>query len=70
MQLLSEDVQLNKSRRIEKHGYDGLGEEILYNGMTGQQLKGKVSLDQLIIKDLSIWYLTNNIQDREVQYKF
>ena len=30
------------SAELESHGYDGLGEEIMYNGMTGQQLKGKV----------------------------
>lgn len=30
------------SEELEKNGYDGLGEEVMYNGMTGQQLKGKV----------------------------
>lgn len=30
------------SARLESHGYDPLGEEVLYNGMTGQQLEGKV----------------------------
>jgi DNA-directed RNA polymerase II subunit RPB2 len=30
------------SAELEAHGYDGLGEEVMYNGMTGQQLEGKV----------------------------
>lgn len=30
------------SSELEKNGYDGLGEEVLYNGMTGEQLHGKV----------------------------
>tara|TARA_Y100000741_G_C18262385_1_gene560961 strand:- start:4945 stop:8418 length:3474 start_codon:yes stop_codon:yes gene_type:complete len=30
------------SEQLEANGYDGLGEEVMYNGMTGQQLKGKV----------------------------
>ena len=30
------------SAELEEHGYDGLGEEVMYNGMTGQQLEGKV----------------------------
>lgn len=30
------------SAELESHGYDGMGEEVLYNGMTGQQLEGKV----------------------------
>lgn len=30
------------SSELEAHGYDGLGEETMFNGMTGQQMQGKV----------------------------
>ena len=30
------------SSQLEKNGYDGLGEETMYNGMTGDKMQGKV----------------------------